>query len=352
MTIRPPACCADTCVIESDDFDRADAADPGCHWQQASGDWEIKSNKLYEDGSGGMLITRTGSPVDTPACHAWVECLDTSSANKYRIAVNVVDASNYAFAEYDCGSGYLRVGTVAGGAETILHSYDIVHESGADYTLSVCRSYTGIYAGLAINGVPISTTAWYCIPDNKGRGAGIVNVNAQAAYFDDFLFTQHTYDYEGENSLCGDCACECDRRCLPKSLTLTINSSCGFRDGIEIGLTADDSELPHFIWHGSATIPHWDGTTTNEVEFWLYCPTGPSGATCWPDWGLCVSGYFEECSDPGLTDWCTDPYGGRGDCSSSHTCDPLEINFGSYSCYGSGPPAPPPGCTETLTITE
>jgi len=352
MTIRPPACCADTCVIDSDDFNRSDSTSPGCHWEEASGGWEIKSNKLYEDGTGGMLITKTSSPVDTPACHAWVECLDTSSSHKYRIAVNVVDEDNYAFAEWDCGTGNLRVGTVDNGTETVLHSYYVGYESGADYTLSVCRSYTGIYAGLAINGVPISTTAWYCIPDNEGRKAGIVNVNAQAAYFDDFLFTQHAYDYEGENSLCGDCACECDQLCMPKNLVLTINSSCGFRDGIQIALAIDDMELPDFVWHGSATIPHWDGNTTNDVEFWLYCRTGGG---CYPNWQLCLDGYFEDCvggQDPDSFEGCSPTHGGRGDCSTSHTCDPLEINFGPYSCYGSGPPEPVPGCTETLTITE
>jgi hypothetical protein len=150
---------------------------------------------------------------------------------------------------------------------------------------------------------------------------------------------------------------------LPRTLTLTLESSCPHRDGLTVELELDTAYYPDFVWRNTTpavwpeplaqeepypTVEHnfclWCRNGDDVVEacgnnrFWLGADTFPGGCatTTWPT----LEEGGPEC---GIS--------GRGRCSDEYACDPVEIRFGPGVCEGSGPPLPPPSCTETLVVT-
>ena len=52
---RRLCCCPSECLIDSDDFDRANSINLGSKWSEKSGDWSIDTLRLKEAGNAGAV---------------------------------------------------------------------------------------------------------------------------------------------------------------------------------------------------------------------------------------------------------------------------------------------------------
>lgn len=341
MQTSPFVCCS-PCLIMEDDFNRVNNTDLCSIWVEASGNWEIASGALKANTTG---LVYTKAQIDKYRRNVIVTAKNVQAGKVYRLAAAVAeDGSDYLYVELACGSGgqiHIRLGTLNGG---VLDDYECGIELGQDYHLFACLSDTGAYGGLA----EVSAPVWDCITFDGPR-AGIANAGT-AAEFDDFGFFRHALDDESGDLRCHACMCDCEGQCLPRTLKLTLESSCPHRDGLEATLTLDEGAYPSFQWYGEATWPDVVGGTSTLHKFRFFC-TAPVGCDDEDQrFFLCAGGFHSYCSGP---DWPQDHGSVCGDagpasrCSDSYTC-PLNVRFGPGGCDISETEI---NCIETIVVT-
>jgi hypothetical protein len=355
-------CCAKECEVFVDDFNRADSLTVGQGWNEYSGNWEIKDFELAEDGAGGLIITPVGIS-DTQRRVVRVTCLDAQSGKKYRIAACVeIDAitgtASYLYVEFACDASnvaYIRVGTSSDtsgdwSGDTPEHERTINYVPGTDYVLIACLTTEGIYGTIAT----ISDGAWACIT-HDGAKAGLVSPESGGIEYDNFMFHRHAEDIN-EPPLCIFCMCECDGHCIPKTLKLTLESSCPGRDGLGVTLNFDYATLPSFEWYGSAVWPNPHDSGSSTVEFRLVCrANNESTSVCDDEFYLCSVNFDSITGDWGSVSGLVCDYFavGQGECAVGVICSPLEIQFRAALTSVSPPCDPYPcECSESIVITE
>jgi len=336
-------CCCVGCVIFEDDFNRADSTDIGSGWVEDSGDWEIDTNELKNTSPGLVYTTRT---YGKQRRNVRVTARDIQVGKTYRLAAAVKnDGSDYLYIELELtvDNAIIRLGTNAG---AVLDEYEIGgFNAGEDWIIFACLSDTGAYGGIT----HISAPVWECVTFDGPR-AGIANIDDEAEY-DNFGWYKHALDDPSGDSRCAPCLCECEGKCIPKTLTLTLESDCAHRDGLEVELTLDRSVYPLFMWEGESEWPDPLSELTSTVnKFRLWCLDAKSD--CPENWLICSEDFQTQCAttqwpNPAITCALLDD----GRCAASFSCDPLLITFGPSKCEGSGPPDPAPSCTESLLIT-
>jgi hypothetical protein len=349
-------CCCKACEVLVDDFNRSDSTNIGGAWVEHSGDWEIDTNELAEDGTTGLIYTT--KRIAENRRRVFVTCKDVQNGKIFRLAAAVANnGESYIFIELAVagGSGTLTLATSAYAEGTWTDSADIDTFSlgalnlGTDYTLQACLTKEGIYGGL----IEISGPVWDCTAFNGPR-AGIANAGGAAEY-DDFHWYRHAKDILPDvDGNCILCDCECDGHCLPRTLTLTLHSSCAHRDGLTVTLNRNVALYPAFVWDGTGSWPQVCSPGQNsQVFFRLFCfedhPDCPDG------FALCSDNF---CAGASTCDWafssitCASPptFEG-GECSVSHVCSPLEIVF-RETLSTCSEPCSPCACTEWFEVTE
>jgi len=351
-------CCCKGCEVLVDLFNRANSSNIGNQWVEHSGGWSIASNELAEDGTTGLVYTV--KHISENRRRVFVTCKDAQNGKAYRLAPAVTSAgTKYIYVELAvaAGNGTLTLGisTFSGGSWNDAAALDTFSlgpvDIGQDYTLVACLTENGIYGGL----LEISGPVWDCTTINGPR-AGIANAGG-AAEFDDFHWYRHAEDILPDvDGNCIRCDCECEGHCIPKTLTLTLHSTCPHRDGLTATLTLNTALYPAFIWEGTSTWP-WvcqdeDPVETSDVFFRLFC--FDDHGECSGEFALCTNNF---CAGASTCDWaaasitCASPptFEG-GECSVGHTCNPLNIVFRTMLSTCS--PPDPASCTEWFEITE
>jgi hypothetical protein len=339
---RERCCCAvPGCVIESDDFNRADNTNLGSKWTEVAGDSDIFTNTVRIPADGLIKCT-TRHPIDTPTCVVWAKLVDVTGV--YRVPVNIVDEDNYLYGQWT--DDILSVWEVSGGVHEELDNWPSASGvSPGDY-LTVCRNKTGIYAGVGL----VSAYAWACVDDNEGRYVGLAAGDGGTIRFDDFVFEEHW----ATDPDCKRCACECQEYCVPKTLTLTFHVRAGDceLDGESMELELDKTFYPSFYWRGTKLLPSWDkDQAAVTYTFVLKCDEFQTDT-----WELCdESGALRGCAIGGNENFpnpdCLVAPSCYGRDADIVVCNPLSLTYGELSCSGSAP-APFPECYLSLIITE
>lgn len=117
-----PACpsCGDDCVIESDDFNRADGDDPGNYTEVGGSDYDISSNELL-CATAGLLICDTAHPGGATEPQRVERKFKFSATTEHAgVVLGYQDASNYLHARVQQVSScwVLRLFKVVAGAAT------------------------------------------------------------------------------------------------------------------------------------------------------------------------------------------------------------------------------------------
>lgn len=358
-------CCCQGCEVFTDDFNRTASTDLGGGWVEDSGDWEIVScphtpahgsNELQSTDDGLIYTTTRITKTKTQRRYLLLKILNTQEGKSYRLAICVDGGGDYMYLEFACAASNIAnitLNTNTGGVDsgTPIDEETGSWNAGDDYTLFACCSEEGVYGGC----LEQSWVVWDCEACDGDR-AGIANESGTTVEFDNFGFYLHALDnLPNVDTLCPDCPCECDGHCIPKTLTLTLESSCNHRDGLTCTLNIDETNEPYFEWIGECDWPTIcddpESGLTTRVYFRLHClSNSPSTGT---KWALCTAAFQSSAS---TTDWgtvdptstCAPAYSDPGEYSTSYTCDPLEIIWRTATASCSGGPT----CLERFVVTE
>lgn len=345
-------CCARSCIIFDDDFNRANNTNLGSGWWEL-GDLEIISQQVRSNAAGSIAVCRTPHPVCSPTGYASIQIPDVSAGRRYRVFINativldglgsLVSVTDYHYAEleFTAGNTYLRIGTFLGG---VADEVDLGPNGtlAADSVLSVCHDHTGLYAE-----TDIATYVYTCIgADAGGRYAGFAAMNSGTHLIDEFHFIEHRVT----NPLCAVCECDCDEYCVPHTLTLTFSASgsCVCLDGQTITLTREtvigqQGYTVPCVWSGSAYLCNpFTGIGSELYEFALY----HQGGCVTEGWLLCS--IANPALDVGWDAECP-VTAGAAEYHNGCTCVPLNITFGQFHASQSGDP--PSECYYDLIIT-
>jgi len=344
--IGNPTCCCEGCIIFEDDFNRANT-EPVTGWTEVTGDSDIVAGEL-EVPDPGLIVADAANSLDTPRGQVTVDLPTVSAGEKYRVIINYDDEQNYLFGELEtagAGVGTLRAWERIAGSDTLIDS--ITTGWTSPDTMTVCRSETGLFVGNQA-----SVVAWGCIDaDNGGRQAGLSNDTGSPITYDNFRYLQSIF----EEVNCPACDCQCENYCVPKTLTATLtalHACCDCMDGVEIELTYQPSELPDFIWEGTAevckpSICAGGYPVLDDFDLRLSCNTGECTEL---QWQLCTptgTEWVGACS-PWGTDGCG-LFGNASKCPTSIECNPISMVFGDFTCSFTGVDD---SCSFRITITE
>lgn len=137
-----PCCCADTCRITSDAFNRADSTSLGASWDEVAGDWSISSNVLRITASNALARHQTDQPDGTFDIRVTADVKGDDDGDQLRVYILWGDDDGL-YAELtiddaDCGS--LALYRLAAGVATQIGGTANVTGAGSDtfHTLCIC----------------------------------------------------------------------------------------------------------------------------------------------------------------------------------------------------------------------
>lgn len=346
-------CCQSTsCIIGSDDFNRADNTSLGSKWVEKTGDWEILSNTLFSVSEGIVLTTyRQGKPRNTTYNYTvTIDLID--NAGPWGVICKYTDLTNFDWVELtqvelEIFPTFWRR---AGGADTLI--MDITtHPAGVPFpvfetgstTLQFCMSEVGwSILGPSPNSEDTWTTCNYTAPTTLPADTSVGFVGFSKGQFDNFVYEYHQLS----NPPCQRCDCFCenpsdsaDYKCIPETLTLTIHPTVSYlpcatmpadivvplRQAIpDLASPATYEATPRKLKWYSDVIDMVDWAEENI--FVLECVG--SG-----DFRLFHHRYPEGVSDPAeggsVFEWTTGglPTNQTGQLNDSVSCDPIVIHF-------------------------
>jgi len=321
-------CCDRPCIIVEDDFNRVNNTDLGPKWVEVSGDSEIVSNTLLQIPGPGLVRTVASHPVNHVSGLVYGTAKNLQNGKRYRLIINYVDSSNYVYAEIYCTSSEVAtvgIYNMAGGSPTTLAEVtNVGYLAGDEAYMLLCRSNDAVFLDTVL-----ATVIWSCLNDNGGRKAGLANGGSTALEWDDFQFTEHKIT----NADCPECYCDCDGNCIPKTLTLTVLASglCACNDGAYTTISYT-TPIENCTWFGTLDLDDmWSCEgSIGTWEFTFLRVNGPSGQRFY----LCMLPLgIGLCGDPGP---CAVGGNGGGSFDYSHTCSPLSVLFGPFSCDTQG----------------
>lgn len=196
-------CCPTGCVIDEDDFDRADSSNLGSDWTEVAGDWEIASNELSISAAANAIATHnTPWPGGDVYFAVWTEVTVATTGDEARVICAYTDQNDYVYAVYspvDASCGVLELWEVVGTLHTKLAEAQLDGAvAGVAATLQVCyvsnASVIHAYARLKLDNFR------YVVVDDEATaqsglysGVGTKTCSGTVT-FDDFKFYSSDYD--------------------------------------------------------------------------------------------------------------------------------------------------------------
>jgi hypothetical protein len=313
--MAPRRCCCQRpgCVIDTDDFNRADAADLGPKWVDDGPGWSIATNRA---AGTGVVIFDTPHPTPSESMVVSLLTIDEEVDDVYKLLLNVLDDENYHVATLTItgsATGTIALGKVVGGTYTLIRSLAIGSITGTSRRFGAlisekefCASATNTVLSFVHAIGPPSL-----IPD--GIYSGMDGARSESVVtVDDFVFAHHSETKAG----CSTCVCPCETSYLPPTLTATLTGT-----GRMSGLSCS------FQINWDRTLGNWTGGATccgQPFTLNLYCPDG--GAVL--DYTIELVG----CTDSDVIGTVgVDGYIGAGERSTNEgTCDPIYLKFGPF----------------------
>lgn len=281
-------CCAPSCEIESDFFDRADSTNCGAKWHEISGGWQILGNTLDDGGTPGKIVTTT--------CHSaihdqgsWVanfKLVDCRTRAKFEIGAGNPNSSTirveFIPQDIDTLGATIKIRLIGDTTVEFEHAWptDTFGDSANIVQVFACyqpdtnlSASLGFYSGQP----PVIQTCISGAGDNCYTAGG---VDVGSFFFVEGRFDEWTLRVaELDDMNCDDCACTCmvanypkerfspEMKCIPKSLVaifelVTTANICAPED-IEVPLEAVSDERDTWV---SETIDLCDSTFALRAE--------------------------------------------------------------------------------------
>lgn len=224
-------CCEKSCVLGSDDFNRANSNPPSGSWYEISGDWSITSNKLIDNGTPGKLATTICHPAlyDKGSWRADFDLVECRTRSTFVVGAGDPNSSMYrvtfSFADMDTATATITV-TIEGD-ETIgaVYNWPGGYASSDLVSVFVCYEPGGALRGFVKGaGVPV----YACVGSAVGSHCFSVAGNAVGGFF----FVQGAFDnwsYEVtaiDNLDCPACGCLCLKAYYPTDKYEPLEYSC------------------------------------------------------------------------------------------------------------------------------
>ena len=213
------------CELFSDDFNRANTSSLGADYSEASGDWEITSNRLNPPASGILKVTLS-TPVSPDGVKISAVC-NFIGTGEMSLCVDYVDTNNYTYATVvstGATTAKMRIWQVVGGTPTALTTDDTIPSFSwtTDFTLEVCWDGQSVGAFYTQGANTLSQGAVIETP-NGGNFTALrtASVNTSAR-FDDLAVTSLAEGCER----CGDVCTECEHATFQIDLAGIANGSC------------------------------------------------------------------------------------------------------------------------------
>lgn len=293
------------CELFTDDFNRADTSSLGADYSEASGDWEITSNRLNPPASGILKVTLS-TPVSPNGVKIAAVC-NFIGTGEMSLCVDYVDTNNYTYATVvstGATTAKMRIWQVVGGTPTALTTDDTIPSFSwtTDFTLEVCWDGQSVGALYTQGANTLSQGAVIGTP-NGGNFTALrtASVNTSAR-FDDLAVTslqegcercgavctqcEHAtfqIDIAGiTNGTCTDCA-DANKSYIVKRIQpdsdciwgLGLVDLCGFTDSYFVAMTMGTGQLnallaPMPYAGGGAAIISWKSTSLSpNCESWI-----------------------------------------------------------------------------------
>ena len=326
-----PECCASTCIIGRDAFDRADNTNLGSDWKEISPQWKIDTFRLVEEGNTNARILWSAPNTESGRANVSVTIYPTNG-DKFRILVNSDSgATVYQYVEVECLTGSVIL--TAGGESRTYTSPDGWDIEADPITFHCCLT-DGILlcelTHLNFHGIVWDNTATVAWP-NRGY-AGLMNGGSSELTWDNFAYDQHVHDGP-VNPPCDDCGCNCEY----ESGGQTLYHYPAWRTNLQF--FCDDPDSCCYDWDGLCINLEYDAGSDAwlPVDSGTICgvayPGGNSGnapvVTCGGD-DRCQ--WFMEpitcCDSNSPPSGCTAPTGGCDpQPADSMTCDPFAVRW-------------------------
>lgn len=217
----PGACgCCGSCEIFSDNFDRADNADPGSDWTEVSGTSAISSNQLVFTAAG-VILCNTAHPDGDSSMVVEVDFRHNALARTCDVLVAVVDSSNYFYARYTVqgASGGIAIRRNNGGSHSQILAITTTINTNTTYAARVCVSENGSITA-SLNGNPRVTAFSQPVSGSKcGLGCNV----GGTATFNNFSFQKSRNSGSAESCEgCRSVCIRCNDSSGPVQLQLTV----------------------------------------------------------------------------------------------------------------------------------
>lgn len=348
----PRRCCCpeETCMIGSDDFNRADENPVTGDWVLRSGEWEIDTNVLKNVTEGNLITSLQQTVGPDSANYAIRMTFDLIGNGPWKVICRYVSESDYDYIEYTKVGGSVFPAFYRAGAGLVM---DITtHPLGVGFTWD---GSFGTAGGVPIVSICYSTYEWTTQP-SVGSGAdwtycqGVPETTMPAGWglvgfrlgdFDRFSYYRHWESLED----CPYCSCFCndgvDRKCIPEELTLTLTPTV-----IHSDCTSSPPTLTFTLYQ---TQP--DSTPTTPFDKsprkyeWFSEPfsDGYSSNNFW--WRLVCNGaddmellFLESPSQvdtvsPFLAQFKTQDGAAGGSANTTTDCNPIRWDFGDFQKF-------------------
>lgn len=359
-------CCCGACLEFEDHFYREDSTNLGADWDEVDGDWEIKSNHLYQSGTPGSFVqtTKHVPPRSAGEMYLAITASYFGSGQECELyAAYDEDSDTYWKATYkklnSTGGGDWEVKLYKN--TTLLDTVEMTPlpgfiDLGVDFSTDTNHTRCWICVdadGDAKAGVLSGDEPAWSIENGglTGTGAAVGHPNSVATNLDDFLMAElHDATHE-----CEACWCHCCGNLLSPRLDATITDAIGRAACI-------DGQSVDLLWDWDGGVQSRKGTITyNSEDFALSL-------------GCASNGEDPNCSGQNIslkiTSNCARIGGSggmtcdAGDCiltpNPESTCSPLNLVFGPIymdrgllactACYAFGDG--PDSGTYYITITE
>ena len=238
---KPGCCCSATCLICSDDFNRANENPVSGNWVEKSGDWGITSNVLVPVADGVLLTScRQGLPIGTKYNYT-VQVDLPDGTGPWGIICKWIDASNYDWIELTLSGVdiYPKFWRRTGGVDSLIMD-STTHPAGVPFPtlgqpavrVTMCYSEVGWTIGSDTTD-ELWTTCDLTVASALPADATVGFVGFTKGDFDNW---EYYYHYLSKTD-CHNCDCHCrnpavstDYKCIPETLTLTLHPIVTFPD--------------------------------------------------------------------------------------------------------------------------
>jgi hypothetical protein len=209
-------CCCTDCTICSDNFDRADSADPDhdspCGWT-GTGTWDITSNQL-RCTAAGHLICLAPHPDAATTMVVEADIKHSTSGSACDLVVCYVDDDNLFYVRYTFGTNTIAIRKAVGGVHSTIKSRTATLSTATFYAAKACVKEDGKIVA-SLDGIPMIHSP---VQSVSGTYGGVGGSGSGTGTFDNFVISRSLSSADADAD-CEACAGETCGNCDNFDLT-------------------------------------------------------------------------------------------------------------------------------------